>query len=144
MVFATRERFFVLNFCWSILINMLEWVKQQKRFRLQRATQTSCYLSKRETCRMFWKNPCLYVYKVSYCDKCCTFHLVLSVIFIERQNERQKKISRQHNCLGAITLFGTVRGERCPGVICPGEIHRGYCLRAISWGQFFRWELSRG
>ena len=31
----------------------------------------------------------VYAYKVSYCDKCCMFQLVLSVIFIKKQNERQ-------------------------------------------------------
>ena len=32
------------------------------------------------TCNMFWKMH-VYVYKISYCDKCCMFQLALSVIF---------------------------------------------------------------
>ena len=33
----------------------------------------------------------VYAYKVSYCDKCCMFQLVLSVIFIKSKMKDSKK-----------------------------------------------------
>ena len=68
----------------------------------------------------------VYFYKVSYCDKCCMFQLVLS--------------------LKTIGLVGIVLGGRCPGVICPGgQLSLEDTVQVqLSGGNFPSWELTSG
>ena len=53
-----------------------------------------------------------YAHKVSYCDKCCMFQNVLSVIFIKSKMKDRWEMCRDHLSSGSVILSGN-----CPGVV---------------------------